>query len=86
MLLRLQGYDVEIKAKRAGAISFNHEDTLNFLNALAIVFNFAGDRVQKKYGVNFGYDADFDTIHSALAKLGLYDEIRERRSKEHAKS
>lgn len=81
MLLEINGYEIEIKAKAAWHKRFNQEDTKGFLNFLSIVFDEAAEglnasgRESAKRCSQYRKE-DATNIFHALEKAGYYDSVR----------
>lgn len=78
MTIKIDSYEVEIKAKGRYSNRFNKNDTMDFLNFLSMAFSNA-----RNYHESQGYESlaeldneCSDNIYNFLDSLGFYDELR----------
>ena len=84
MLVMIDGYEVEIKAKSEFNNRFNKEDTLNLLNTINIWQYSEAEITEKKYKetgkecykrVSDNRFEKCKKLHDFLASFGLYDKF-----------
>ena len=85
MLVVIDGYEVEIKAKSEFSKRFNKEDTLNLLNTINVWQGAEADRAQARYNEtgeecykNYSkrvYEK-CSKLHKFLDSFGIYDKFK----------
>lgn len=85
MLVMIDGYEVEIKAKSEFAKRFNKEDTLNLLNTINVWQGAEAERAQSRYEATGAecytryskrvYEK-CSQLHQFLDSFGIYDKFK----------